>query len=87
MSGGEAYLGFRVFVQELGYVCHDRPFIRLVDIHIFGVQQPGDAECVFCDVERMFQTLSIGLPLHLCEVDEVRLDGVDDGEERDTIAP
>ena len=74
-------------MQELGYISHDGPLIRLVYVDILGIQQPCDAKSVFCDVERVFQTLSVSLPLHLCQVDQVGLDGVDDGKECYTIAP
>lgn len=80
-------LGFRIFVQELCHVCHDGPLIRFLDVHIFSIQQPGDAKLTLGHIEGVFQSLPVCLPPHLSQVDEICFDSVDNCEERDTVAP
>lgn len=74
-------------MQELCHIRHYGPFIRFVHVHILSVQQPGDAQSAFSHVERVLQSLSVCLPFHLSQVDEVCFDGVNDGQEGDTVAP
>lgn len=74
-------------MQELGYVCHDGPLIWFLHVNILRIQQPGDAQLALRHVEGVFQALPVRLPLHLRQVDQVRLDGVDDRQERDTVPP
>jgi hypothetical protein len=80
-------LRFRIFMQELGYVSHYGSLIRFVNVHIFGIQQSSDAKLTLGDVECVFEPLSVGLPLHLCQIDQIGLDGIDDGQERYTVSP
>lgn len=74
-------------MKELSYICHDGSFVWFVYIYILRIQKPGYAQLGFCNVESVLQSLSVRLPFHFGQVNEVGFDSINYGQECDTISP
>ena len=74
-------------VKKLGDVSHDGFIIGLGDVDILGVEEAGDSQFGLCGVEGGLQSHVVGGVAVGVGVDGVRLDAVDDGDERRSVPP